>query len=164
MLDETQFKYLTILPDTHPILRQVAEPVVRFDEVIEKFCKHLTEIMYRYNGIGIAAPQVGVSSRIIIVDGIGPMINPKLASQEGQQLNKEGCLTFPGLFASVKRASKIHVDYQDCQGNNHLISAEGMQSVCIQHEIDHLDGKLFVDYLSPMKLAMAKKKMIKKLR
>lgn len=147
----------SVLPDTDPILRQVAKLVEVFDSNLSTFCINLETTMTVYNGLGLAAPQVGVSWRIIVVKDLGILINPKIISTEGTQLQEEGCLSSPGIFAKVRRALRVVVEYQDINNNQQTISACGLPAVILQHEIDHLNGKLFLDYLSPIRLALSKK-------
>lgn len=153
---------LTLLPDTDPILRQVAEPVTEFNDELLSLCRQMLDFMIANKGIGLAAPQVGISKRIVIANlGIpNPfLINPKIVETEGEYKFKEGCLTFPGLFLDVKRAQTVTVSYQDVKGNHYENTLHKMFAVIIQHEIDHLDGKLFIDRVKPLALALARKKM-----
>ncbi|TFH10168.1 MAG: peptide deformylase [Candidatus Thorarchaeota archaeon] len=156
---------LILLPDTHPILRQVAEPVTEFNDELLALCEEMHAIMRFNKGIGLAAPQVGISKRIIVVDVSGPyikdqfLINPEIEQQSGEQSRKEGCLTFPDLFLEVTRAKNVIVKYQDVKGNPNIMTADKLNAVVLQHEIDHLNGKLFIDYVKPMTLLLARKKL-----
>lgn len=152
---------LILLPDTDPILRQVAEPVTEFNDDLRQLVQDMALVMVTNNGIGLAAPQVGVSKRIILANVDIPgnvLINPEIIEVEGQYTYKEGCLTFPGLFLEVKRAKSISVRYQDIEGNQHETTLQNLFAVVVQHEIDHLNGKLFIDHVNPLQLALARKK------
>lgn len=149
--------HLSILKFPDPRLRRQAEPITVFDSALEKLANDMVETMYVSQGIGLAAVQVNVPKRLITVDVSedqdSPMImvNPVILTQSGKAISKEGCLSVPEYFESVSRAENITISYQDVSGNSHELSADGLLSICIQHEIDHLDGKLFVDYLSDLK-------------
>lgn len=149
---------LTLLPDTDPILRQVAEPVTEFNDALHQLCRQMFDFMIQNNGIGLAAPQVGISKRIIVANNV-VLINPELVATEGEHKFKEGCLTFPGLFLEVTRARNVTVHYQDIEGNTHEATVHNVAAVVVQHEIDHLNGKLFIDLVKPIALALARKKM-----
>lgn len=154
---------LTLLPDTDPILRQVAEPVTEFGDDLRQLVAAMAPIMAEHNGIGLAAPQVGISKRVILakvkeIENF-TLINPEIVETEGEFKFREGCLTFPGLFFDVKRAQKVTVRYQNIDGNHHEATLTNLAAVVIQHEVDHLNGKLFIDYISQMALALARKKM-----
>lgn len=152
-------QFLTILPDNSPILRETSVKVDAFDDELKQFAANLQFTMEKVHGAGIAAPQVGVLKRVIIIDGIGPMVNPELiVTSEDTMMLDEGCLSSPGLYARVKRYKSVAVMFFDLDGNERMIDLSGdIKTVAVQHEIDHLNGKLFTDYLSPMKLALAKK-------
>jgi len=176
------------------VLKQVARPVDHVDRKYFKISDDMLETMYEAPGIGLAANQVGLLDRIIVIDtdfkieepedheehagnfaksgevldsGLivnkkpRIMINPEIVLKEGELIYCEGCLSVPEYTADVKRAEKIKVEYRDVDGKNQSLLAEGLLAVCIQHEIDHLDGKLFIDRLSPMKSQMVKKKLIR---
>lgn len=153
---------LTLLPDNDPILRQVAEPVTEFGDELYQLCRAMAKVMVENNGVGLAAPQVGISKRIIVANvGItgGLLINPEIIEQSGEYKYREGCLTFPGLFLEIKRAQKVTVRYQEIEGKFREATMHNFFAVIIQHEIDHLNGKLFVERVSPMALALARKKL-----
>lgn len=158
---------LTILKFPDPRLKLVAKPVESFDADLAKICNDMFETMYDSEGIGLAAIQVNVQQRIIVMDlsddKTAPycFINPKLVNAEGQIIWEEGCLSFPGVFAKIKRSSKITIEYFDQTGAVHTLDAEGLDAVCIQHEIDHLNGISFYDHLSPLKQSMMRKKLDK---
>ena len=143
----------TILTWPDERLRDVAEPVVQWNAALAEFIEDLFETMYDDNGIGLAATQVGVARRVIVVDcGMDapePMalVNPEIEVFEGETTFAEGCLSVPGLRAEVDRSEKITVRYQDLRGHSKTLIASGLLAICIQHEIDHLDGKLYFDHL-----------------
>lgn len=138
-----------------PVLREKCEPVVVFDEELKRFAEKMFSIMKSANGLGLAAPQVGDTRRLFIVDlseqdfDAEPMvfINPEIESAEGAETFEEGCLSFPGLFLEVTRPEKVTVKYQDVEGKTHLIEATGLAARAIQHENDHLNGVLFIDHI-----------------
>ena len=152
-------------PDSR--LRTVAKPVENFDDTLLKLVDAMLEAMYAANGIGLAATQVNRHIRLLVLDVSedrdqpGIYINPEILSREGEQVCEEGCLSVPGVFANVKRAERIRIRAQDRSGEYFEEEADGLRSVCLQHEIDHLNGRLFVDYLSPLKRQMVRKKLEK---
>ena len=149
-------------------LHTVARPVLAVDARIKSLISDMVETMYEADGIGLAATQVDVHERLIVIDVSGErsaplvLINPEItwASAE-KQVNDEGCLSVPGVYDGVERSSVIKVSAQDGEGRLRTIEAEGLLAVCIQHEMDHLLGKVFVDYLSPLKRNRIKTKMLK---
>jgi peptide deformylase len=159
---------LPILEYPDPRLRIRAEPVTKVDAEIQKLVADMFETMYAAPGIGLAATQVNVHKRILVcdvaVEGKEPycLINPEIVSLEGKINAEEGCLSVPEYYDYVDRAARIKVRALDQTGQPFELTAEGMLAVCIQHEIDHLDGKLFVDYLSELKRERLKKKATKK--
>lgn len=158
---------LTILEFPDPRLRTKAAPVTTFDAALKQFVADMYETMYAANGVGLAATQVNVHQRVLVADmsedksGALVLINPEILEKDGQQVYQEGCLSFPGIYADVTRALKVKVKANDVDGNEIVIEAEGPLAVCIQHEMDHLAGKVFVDYLSPLKRGMLLKRMEK---
>ena len=158
---------LNILEFPDPRLTSVATAVESFDESLKKLVEDMTETMYSANGIGLAATQVNVHKRLLVLDVSENQdqprvyINPEILSQAGEQTHEEGCLSVPGIYASVKRAENITVRAQDIEGNTFEEQLEELHAVCIQHEMDHLIGRLFVDYLSPLKRNMVRKKLEK---
>jgi len=158
---------LTILEFPDPRLRTKAEPVRVFDAELKQFVADMFETMYTANGVGLAATQVNVHKRVLIADMSDErneplaLINAEILEKEGAQVYQEGCLSFPGVYADVTRALKIKVKAQDVDGNELQLDVEGPLAVCIQHELDHLAGKVFVDYLSPLKRTMLLKRMDK---
>ncbi len=159
---------LTILRYPDPRLHTVAKPVAAVDARIRALAADMLETMYEAQGIGLAASQVDVHERLVVIDiseGRDQplvLINPEIvwASPE-TQVNDEGCLSVPGVYDGVERASAIRVRALDLEGQLQTHSAEGLLAVCIQHEMDHLMGKVFVEYLSPLKRNRIKTKMIK---
>lgn len=144
------------------ILREKCEEVKEFDEALDKVVLEMLNVMYKKNGVGLAAPQIGVKKRIItIFAGETPIIlvNPKIIKKEGEEIMEEGCLSFPGLFFEVKRAKKLKVEAQNIRGGKIALEPEGLLAQAIQHEIDHLDGILFIDKLSFWKKWRLRKKL-----
>ena len=158
---------LSILEFPDPRLRTRAAPVSVFDAKLKQFVADMFETMYAANGVGLAATQVNVQQRVLVTDMSEgrteplALINAQILEKEGSQVYQEGCLSFPGLYADVTRALKVKVKACDADGNEIVVDAEGPLAVCIQHEIDHLDGKVFVDYLSPLKRGMLLKRLEK---
>jgi peptide deformylase len=145
-----------------PILREKTKPVTEFDKDLQSTVDKMIKMMHKEDGIGLAAPQVGLMDSILVVD-ISPIeeeeqprafINPQIVASDGESVIEEGCLSVPGVREDVRRPEKITLQYQDTEGKVHNDEYDGWLSRVIQHEIDHLNGKLFVDYLSPMKRQM----------
>jgi peptide deformylase len=161
---------LEILQFPDERLRTVAVPVRQFDDELRRFVADMFETMYAAPGIGLAASQVNVHQRVIVIDvsedNTQPLvfINPEIVELEGEEEMDEGCLSVPGFFERVKRAEKVRVRAHDVDGADIEMTADGLLAVCIQHEIDHLDGKLFVDYLSQLKRQRIRKKLEKQQR
>lgn len=151
-------------------LRTVAKDVEVVDDEVRKLVKDMFETMYDAPGIGLAATQINVHQRIIVIDLSETkdeplcLINPEIIESDGIEVCDEGCLSVPDIYESVERAEHIKVKALNEAGEEILIDTGGMLAVCIQHELDHLVGKLFVDYLSPMKRQRIKKKLIKNMR
>lgn len=151
-------------------LRTVAKPVATVDDSIRTKVDDMFETMYEEKGVGLAAIQVDIHQRIVVIDVSEEsnqplvLINPEITSKEGMMINEEGCLSVPGCYAKVERAEKITFKALDRDGNPYEKEAEGLLAICVQHELDHLDGKLFVDYLSPLKRDRIKKKLEKEAR
>ena len=143
-----------ILHYPDPRLRTVAKPVEVFDDSIRTLVKDMAETMYSAPGIGLAATQVDVHQRVIVIDitpdksDLKVLINPQLSELKGETVMEEGCLSVPGVYDNVQRAERVHVKAMDENGQAWEMEAEGLLAVCIQHEIDHLDGILFIDRLS----------------
>lgn len=161
---------LDILHFPDPRLRNKARPVEQVDDTVKALVDDMFETMYEAPGIGLAAVQVNVSKRVIVIDvsedKSEPLcfINPEILEASGEESMDEGCLSVPGVFETVKRAESIRVKALDREGNAFEMPADGLLAVCIQHEIDHLDGKLFVDYLSGLKRQRIRKKLEKEAR
>lgn len=138
---------LKLVDEDDPILRQMAQPVTLYDQQTRKFIIELAQIMQKHNGIGIAAPQVGVSKRIVLVEGIGILINPQIVATSNERICfQEGCLSLPGQFKPVTRSNKVTVKFYTAWGTEQQISVDKLTAVIVQHEIDHLNGILFTDY------------------
>lgn len=161
---------LTILEFPDERLRKKAVAVETVDESIKRLVSDMFETMYAAPGIGLAANQVNVQKRVIIIDVTeeknSPLcfINPEILDKQGTKEMDEGCLSVPGVFEKVRRAEKLRVRALDREGNPFELEADGVLAICIQHEMDHLEGKLFVDYLSPLKRQMVRKKLKKEQR
>ena len=158
---------LVILEYPDPRLRTKATPVAVFDEALRRLVDDLLETMYGAKGVGLAASQVDVHQRLLVLDVSEtrdqPMvlINPQILSAEGRVPGEEGCLSLPGIYDKLERAARIRVRALDRHGKPFEIDAEGMLAVCIQHEMDHLEGKLFVDYLSELKRQLIRRRLQK---
>ena len=161
---------LEILHFPDPRLRNVARPVEEVDDEIRQLVDDMFETMYDAPGIGLAAIQINVAKRVIVVDVSEDkseplcLINPEILEKEGEETMDEGCLSVPEIYESVTRAEKIRVRALDREGKSYEMDVDGLLAVCIQHEIDHLDGKLFVDYLSNLKRQRIRKKLEKQSR
>ncbi len=159
---------LEILEFPDPRLRTIAEPVNTVDDYVIKLADDLLETMYAAPGIGLAATQVNIHRRILVMDVSedkdSPMVfvNPEIEiiDPELGELS-EGCLSVPGFFEIVNRPRRIRVEYLSLKGNEESTELEGLEAICLQHEVDHLDGKLFVDYISPLKRGLIRKKLQK---
>lgn len=180
-LDGTNLKIVTY---PAPVLKKIAEPVTEFNDELRSLIKDMLYTMYQAPGIGLAAPQVGVSKRFFVIDiwydrdnvtlpdgsedirlsNLQPMvfINPVFKNKTGEILYEEGCLSVPGVYEEVKRAESVTVDYQDMFGNHHTLDADELFAICLQHENDHLDGIVFIDRLSFLKKQLVEKKFLKK--
>lgn len=161
---------LPILPYPDPRLHKVAVPVERVDDKIRNLIKDLADTMYAAPGVGLAATQVDVHLRVLVVD-ISPahddlrvFINPQIVEASGDANQEEGCLSVPGIYDIVRRAQHIRVRALDRDGNPFEMEAEGLLAVCIQHEMDHLDGKVFVEKLSRLKQQRIQNKLKKRQR
>ena len=161
---------LPILRFPDPRLKKVAQPVAQIDASIRKLVADMAETMYEAPGIGLAATQVDVHKRVVVIDvseeknNLLAFINPTLSHCEGAQIGEEGCLSVPGIYDKVERAERVTIHYQDLDGKEQKMAAEGLLAVCIQHEIDHLDGIVFVDHLSQLKQGRIKSKLAKQAR
>jgi peptide deformylase len=158
---------LNILHFPDPRLRTVARPVTEFDDNLAQLVGDMFETMYEAPGIGLAATQVNNHIRLLVLDVSEDrsrprcLINPEILEAEGEEEMDEGCLSVPGFYEKVRRAEWIRVRAQDQYGEIHEFEAEGLEAVCIQHEMDHLEGKLFVDYLSGLKRNRIRSKLVK---
>jgi len=159
---------LSILCYPDPRLHTMAKPVTAVDARVRRLAGDMLETMYEASGIGLAATQVDVHERLIVVDVSQErdqplvLINPELVwTSPGKHLNEEGCLSVPGIYDGVERHLEVHVQALDARGQRQVHQAEGLMAVCVQHEMDHLLGKVFVEYLSPLKRNRIKTKMIK---
>jgi len=163
---------LKIVCYPEPLLKQKSADVTVFDDELKQLAADMAETMYDAPGVGLAAPQVGVLKRLVVIDCSGKdeendlivAVNPEIIAGNGDSLEEEGCLSVPGFYASVKRYSEATMRYQDLDGNVCERQADGLLAVCMQHEIDHLDGYLFVDRLSSLKKSLFKKKYLKMLK
>ena len=161
-------KPLVILPD--PILRRVSEPVARVDDALRRFADDMLETMYDAPGIGLAAIQVGEPLRMLVIDLAKEdeekqpqvFVNPEiLASSDERSVYEEGCLSIPDYYAEVERPATIRLRFQDLTGETHEIEADGLLATCLQHEMDHLNGVLFIDHISKLKRDMVIRKFTK---
>jgi peptide deformylase len=158
---------LTILEYPDPRLRTRAQPVTAFDGAFGELVESMLETLYAAPGIGLAATQVDFHQRLIVIDVSAeknqPLVfaNPDILAREGKARTEEGCLSVPGIFDEVERAAKVRVRAQDRNGEVFERDLEGVEAVCLQHEMDHLEGKLFVDYLSDLKRERVRKKLEK---
>jgi peptide deformylase len=160
----------TILEFPDPRLRTRAQPVTRFDAALGKLIDDMLETMYAAPGIGLAATQVDVHKRVIVIDISKEhneplvLVNPEILAREGEASTEEGCLSVPGIFDDVKRAARVRVRAQHRDGATFEKDFEEILAVCIQHEMDHLEGRLFVDYLSDLKRERIRKRLDKERR
>ncbi|MFM9912667.1 MAG: peptide deformylase [Methylophilaceae bacterium] len=153
-----------------PRLYTVAKPVTAVDDRIRKLVRDMAETMYAAPGIGLAATQVDVHQQVIVMDisedksKLQVFINPRILQADGMQEYEEGCLSVPGIYETVRRPERVTVEALDAAGKTFKLNADGLLAVCIQHEMDHLKGKVFVEYLSQLKQIRIKNKMRKRLR
>lgn len=161
---------LTILEFPDPRLRTKAQPVTDFGPDLARLVEDMFETMYEAPGIGLAATQVNVHRQLLVLDVSEEknqphvLCNPRVLARDGIQTYQEGCLSVPGIFADVERANQITIEAEGVDGKTFSLQADGLLAVCIQHEMDHLAGRLFVDYLSPLKREMVRKKLEKQRR
>lgn len=156
---------ILIWPD--PILKQKAKPVARVDDSLRALVQDMFETMYAADGVGLAAPQVGVLQRVIVLDTQArqpefqplAMINPELIALEGRTIYTEGCLSLPGEAEDVDRAAVVTVKYLDIEGNEQTLKCDGLLAIAVQHETDHLNGTVFVDHVSTLKRELIRKRM-----
>ncbi|MCL2022084.1 MAG: peptide deformylase [Betaproteobacteria bacterium] len=158
---------LKILHYPDPRLKKIAAPVTKFDDALRALVADMADTMYAAPGIGLAATQVDHHRRIVVIDvseernSLLVLINAKIVRKDGLQVNEEGCLSVPGIYDKVERAEEITVEYFDLAGNAQTMTTSGLLAVCIQHELDHLEGRVFVDYLSQLKQTRIKAKLVK---
>ncbi len=161
---------LNILHFPDPRLRIQAKPVEKFDDELRTLIDDMLETMYAAPGVGLAATQVDQHIRLLVADvsedqdAPHVFVNPRITTKDGVSVHDEGCLSFPGIYEQVERAEHIIVEAQDGFGESFTLEADGLMAVCVQHEIDHLNGKLFVDYISELKRGRIRKKMLKQQR
>jgi peptide deformylase len=158
---------LPILRFPDPRLKKLAAPVRNIDESIARLARDMAETMYEAPGIGLAATQVNVHEQLIVIDvsdardQLLTLINPEIVESEGKQVCEEGCLSVPGIYDKVERAESVVVRYLDLAGREKTVAGSGLLAVCLQHEIEHLSGKMFVDHLSQLKQVRIKAKLAK---
>jgi len=158
---------LRFYPD--PVLRETTDPVAVFDDALADLAHGMVEIMHANQGLGLAGPQVAVTRSIVVVSPDGEpgheivMVNPQIVESEGWQLGEEGCLSFPGLFVKLRRFNRVRARYQDVTGRTHEIEVESLLSRAIQHECDHLQGRLLVDRMSPVQ-RMSHRRLLRELK
>jgi peptide deformylase len=163
----TPMTKLAILEYPDPRLRKKAEPLATVDDAVRQLADDLLETMYSANGVGLAATQVDVHKRMIVLDVSQSrdqplvLINPEILKFEGKAINEEGCLSLPGIYDKLPRATNIRVRALGRDGQPFELDADGLLAVCIQHEIDHLEGKVFVDYLSELKRQLIRRRLEK---
>lgn len=161
---------LTILTYPDERLHKVAAPVTQFDDALRKLVADMAETMYAAPGVGLAATQVNVHQRVIVIDtsethdDLLVLVNPRILKANGKHIYEEGCLSVPGIYEEVERAEHIEFEAEDATGKTFRRSAEGLLAVCVQHEMDHLKGKVFVEYLSRLKQNRIRAKLEKESR
>ena len=161
---------LTVLHYPDDRLRTIAKPVTEFNEKLRQLVADMIETMYAENGIGLAATQVNIHQRVVVIDLSEErnqpqvFINPEIITKSGDTTYEEGCLSVPQNYANVERAAEVTVKAQDAEGNPFEVNANGLLAICLLHELDHLVGKLFIDYLSPLKRDRIRKKLEKEAR
>jgi len=155
-----------------PVLTKPAEEITKFDASLRKLVDDMFETMYGAPGVGLAAPQVGVLKRLFIMDCSSgknkrqklALINPVIETEEGEQIGDEGCLSFPGIYIQVARPQRLIVRAQDVDGSSFTLDVMDLEARCVSHETDHLDGELFINYLSPLKRDLTKRKIKKRIK
>jgi peptide deformylase len=155
-----------------PVLTKQAEEVTEFDDKLARLVDDMFETMYGARGVGLAAPQVGLLKRLFVMDcAYGKnkeqkvaLINPVIEVEEGEQVGDEGCLSFPGIYFQVARPQRVIVRAQDINGSAFKLDVMDLEARCVSHETDHLDGDLFIDYLSPLKRDLVKRKIKKRIK
>jgi len=155
-----------------PVLTKTAEPVTEFDDKLRKLVDDMFDTMYGAPGVGLAAPQVGVLKRLFVMDcSVGKdkkqkfaLINPVIETEEGEQIGDEGCLSFPGIYIQVARPQRLVVRARDVDGSEFKLDVMDLEARCVSHETDHLDGELFINYISPLKRDLVKRKIKKRIK
>jgi peptide deformylase len=163
---------LEIVKYGDPVLTERADEVTEFDENLRKLVDNMFETMYGAPGVGLAAPQVGVLKRLFVMDCSSGrnkeqkvvLINPVIETEEGEQVGEEGCLSFPGIFVQVTRPQRVVVRARDTDGSPFTLDIMELEARCVAHETDHLDGELFIEYLSPLKRDLTKRKIRKRIK
>lgn len=163
---------LPIVKYGDPVLTKRAEEVTEFDAKLRKLVDDMFEAMYEAPGVGLAAPQVGILKRLFVMDCTSgkdrtrkiALINPVIEFEEGEQIGEEGCLSFPGIYFKVARPQRLIVNAYDLDGSPVKLDVMDLEARCVSHETDHLDGELFINYLSPLKRDMVKRKIKKRIR
>jgi len=163
---------LDIVKYGDPVLTQRAEEVTEFDDKLRKLVDDMFETMYGAPGVGLAAPQVGILKRLFVMDCSSgknkkqkvALINPVIETEEGEQVGDEGCLSFPGIYVQVKRPMRLVVRAQEVDGSSYKLDIMELEARCVAHETDHLDGELFINYLSPLKRDLTKRKIKKRVK
>ena len=163
---------LDIVKYGDPVLTQRAREVTEFDDALRKLVDDMFETMYGAPGVGLAAPQVGILKRLFVMDCSSgrnkkqkiALINPVIETEEGEQVGEEGCLSFPGIFVQVTRPQRVVVRAQDTDGSPFTLDIMDLEARCVAHETDHLDGELFIEYLSPLKRDLTKRKIRKRIK
>ena len=164
ILSDSDLEVFEIKKFPDPVLKKISKPVEVFDDELEYFVNELFRTMRVHDGVGLAAPQVGISKQVAVVEYEEKsyvLINPKILEQKGSQEGEEGCLSFPGIYANVTRPEWVKIETYDTKGEKHIIEGEGYVARAFLHEMDHLSGKLFVDYLSNLKKNAIKNKISK---
>jgi len=170
LLGKIDMALLPILRYPDERLHKIAKPVEVVDDKLRKLVEDMAETMYEAPGIGLAATQVNVHKRVIVIDvsedqtDLKVLINPEILERSGEQVCEEGCLSVPGVYERVVRAAEVRVTALNEQGERFELEADGLLAVCIQHEIDHLDGKVFIERLSQLKFSRIKNKLAKRMR
>ena len=163
---------LDIVKYGDPLLTKRADEITRFDDSLRKLVDNMFETMYGAPGVGLAAPQVGVLKRLFVMDCSSgknktqkvALMNPVIETEEGEQLGDEGCLSFPGIFLQVTRPQRLIVRAQDTDGSPITLDVMDLEARCVSHETDHLDGELFINYLSPLKRDLTRRKIKKRIK
>ncbi len=161
---------LPILRFPDPRLKKIAAPVQKVDDSLRRLAADMAETMYEAPGIGLAATQVDVHKQVVVIDvseernALLVLVNPRIESADGAKEGEEGCLSVPGIYDKVERAERVVVTYLDLEGQPQRLEAEGLLAVCIQHELDHLNGKVFVERLSQLKQTRIRNKLAKQAR